>query len=57
MSEVKIEENIIRNVIGKGIPKTKNDQNTDDIIPARFMKEITFANMCQKHEILQYASS
>ena len=45
MSEVKIEENIIRNVIGKGIPKTKNDQNTDDIIPARFMKEITFSNM------------
>ncbi len=45
MSELKIEENIIENIIGKGIPKTGNDQNTDDIIPARFMKEITFANM------------
>ena len=45
MSEIKIEENIIKEIKGKGIPKTKNDQNTDDIIPARFMKEITFANM------------
>jgi len=45
MSEVKIEENIIKNVIGQAIPKTKNDQNTDDIVPARFLKEITFANM------------
>ena len=45
MSEVKIEENIISQVVGKAIPKTENDQNTDDIIPARFMKEITFANM------------
>ena len=42
MSEVKIEENIIKNVIGQAIPKTKNDQNTDDIVPARFLKEITF---------------
>jgi 3-isopropylmalate/(R)-2-methylmalate dehydratase small subunit len=45
MSEVKIKENIITNIVGKAIPKTENDQNTDDIIPARFMKEITFANM------------
>jgi 3-isopropylmalate/(R)-2-methylmalate dehydratase small subunit len=41
----KIEENIISQVKGKAIPKTTNDQNTDDIIPARFMKEITFSNM------------
>jgi len=45
MVDVKIEENIISSVVGKAIPKTTNDQNTDDIIPARFMKEITFANM------------
>ena len=45
MSDVKIEENIILEIKGKAIPKTTNDQNTDDIIPARFMKEITFANM------------
>lgn len=45
MSEVKIEENIIKEIKGNAIPKTTNDQNTDDIIPARFMKEITFANM------------
>ena len=45
MNKVKIEENIIINIVGMGIPKTENDQNTDDIIPARFMKEITFANM------------
>ena len=45
MSEVRIEEKIISKVVGKGIPKPANDQNTDDIIPARFMKEITFANM------------
>jgi 3-isopropylmalate/(R)-2-methylmalate dehydratase small subunit len=45
MSEVKIEENMIKEIKGRAIPKTTNDQNTDDIIPARFMKEITFANM------------
>ena len=45
MSEFRIEENIIKQIKGIGIPKTGNDQNTDDIIPARFMKEITFANM------------
>ena len=45
MSEVKIKENIIKEIKGNAIPKTTNDQNTDDIIPARFMKEITFANM------------
>jgi 3-isopropylmalate/(R)-2-methylmalate dehydratase small subunit len=42
---VQINENIIEKVSGRAIPKPKNDQNTDDIIPARFMKEITFANM------------
>jgi len=45
MSDLKIQENVIENIVGKAIPKTTNDQNTDDIIPARFMKEITFANM------------
>lgn len=30
---------------GRAIPKTANDQNTDDIIPARYLKEITFKNM------------
>lgn len=43
--KIKIEENIIKEIVGRAIPKTTNDQNTDDIIPARFMKEITFANM------------
>jgi len=41
----RIESAVIESVKGKAIPKTANDQNTDDIIPARFMKEITFANM------------
>jgi 3-isopropylmalate/(R)-2-methylmalate dehydratase small subunit len=40
-----ITERAIRQVVGRGIPKPANDQNTDDIMPARFMKEITFANM------------
>ena len=45
MNDLKIEENIIKSIVGKAIPKTTNDQNTDDIIPARFMKEITFVNL------------
>jgi 3-isopropylmalate/(R)-2-methylmalate dehydratase small subunit len=45
MAEFVIKENIIDKVTGRAIPKPANDQNTDDIIPARFMKEITFANM------------
>jgi 3-isopropylmalate/(R)-2-methylmalate dehydratase small subunit len=45
MAEFMIKENIIDKVVGRAIPKPANDQNTDDIIPARFMKEITFANM------------
>lgn len=40
-----IEESIIEKVFGKAIPKPANDQNTDDITPARYLKEITFANM------------
>ncbi len=40
-----VSESIIEKVSGKAIPKPANDQNTDDITPARFMKEITFANM------------
>ena len=40
-----IPENQIIEVNGRGIPKPANDQNTDDIIPARYLKEITFANM------------
>lgn len=42
---MRIEENVIKNVIGTAIPKPVNDQNTDDIVPARFLKEITFVNM------------
>jgi 3-isopropylmalate/(R)-2-methylmalate dehydratase small subunit len=38
-------EAVIEFVKGKAIPKTSADQNTDDILPARYMKEITFANM------------
>ena len=45
MAEFVIKENIISKVTGRAIPKPANDQNTDDIIPARYMKEITFANM------------
>ena len=45
MSEVKIEDKVISKIVGKAIPKPANDQNTDDIIPARYLKEITFANM------------
>ncbi|RLG14368.1 MAG: 3-isopropylmalate dehydratase small subunit [Candidatus Nanohalarchaeota archaeon] len=33
------------NIIGRAIPKPANDQNTDDILPARYMKEITFKKM------------
>ncbi|OVE75034.1 3-isopropylmalate dehydratase small subunit [archaeon D22] len=35
----------ILKVEGKGIPKIMDDQNTDDIIPGRFLKEITFKKM------------
>lgn len=40
-----ISELVIENVKGRAIPKPENDQNTDDILPARFLKEITFKNM------------
>jgi 3-isopropylmalate/(R)-2-methylmalate dehydratase small subunit len=45
MSEVRIEDKVIKKIVGKAIPKPTNDQNTDDIIPARYLKEITFTNM------------
>ncbi len=32
-------------VAGRGIPVTGNDIDTDRIIPARFLKEVTFASM------------
>ncbi len=40
-----IPENQIIEVKGRGIPKPANDQNTDDILPGRFLREITFARM------------
>lgn len=40
-----IPEKRIVNISGRAIPKPSNDQNTDDIMPARFLKEITFKNM------------
>lgn len=40
-----VPENQIIEIKGRGIPKPANDQNTDDIVPARYLKEITFVNM------------
>ena len=40
-----IPEKRISYISGSAIPKLANDQNTDDIMPARFLKEITFKNM------------
>jgi 3-isopropylmalate/(R)-2-methylmalate dehydratase small subunit len=34
-----------RQIAGRGIPVTGNDIDTDRIIPARFLKEVTFASM------------
>ena len=45
MDEFKIPEKVITNIKGRAIPKPANDQNTDDILPARYMKEITFKKM------------
>lgn len=45
MNKITIEEKIIKNVKGRAVPKPANDQNTDDIVPARYLKEITFKNM------------
>lgn len=36
---------VMKNIKARAIPKPANDQNTDDIIPARYLKEITFKNM------------
>ena len=36
---------IINSISGKGCPIMGNDLDTDRIIPARFLKEITFENM------------
>lgn len=38
-------DNRILTISGRAIPKLANDQNTDDIVPARFLKEITFKRM------------
>ncbi|ERG94910.1 3-isopropylmalate dehydratase small subunit [Haloquadratum walsbyi] len=35
----------IRRVAGTGVPVRGNDVDTDQIMPARFMKEVTFDNM------------
>ena len=35
----------IRRVAGTGVPVRGNDVDTDQIMPARFMKEVTFENM------------
>jgi len=40
-----IQEKIISKIQGTAMPKPANDQNTDDIVPARFLKEITFSKM------------
>lgn len=45
MDKITISGKIIKNITGKAIPKPANDQNTDDIVPARYLKEITFKNM------------
>ena len=34
-----------RQISGRGIPVTGNDIDTDRIIPARFLKEVTFESM------------
>jgi len=38
---------IITTVTGPGVPVRGNDIDTDRVIPARFMKEVTFENMGQ----------
>ena len=36
---------IIDAIIGQGVPVLGDDMDTDRIIPARFLKEISFENM------------
>ena len=38
-------EYVRKHVAGRGIPVTGNDTDTDRIIPARFLKEVTFESM------------
>ncbi len=45
MSGLIIPENVIEHVEGRAIPKPEDDQNTDDMVPARYLIEITFRNM------------
>lgn len=45
MTKLVIPEKVITNVTGRAIPKPADDQNTDDIIPGRYLIEITFKNM------------
>jgi len=45
MDEIIIPEKIISRVAGRAVPKPANGQNTDDIIPARYLKKITFKEM------------
>ncbi len=45
MKKLVIKENMIVGIKGTGIPKPQPNLNTDDILPARFLKEITFSNM------------
>lgn len=45
MSTLIIPEKSISKIKGRAIPKPANDQNTDDIVPARYLKEITFEKM------------
>lgn len=45
MDGVIIHDKVIKYVGGRAIPKPGADQNTDDIVPARYLSEITFENM------------
>lgn len=45
MDDFTITENVIKYVTGTAIPKLGDDQNTDQIVPARFLKEVTYRNM------------
>lgn len=45
MAKLMIKDKVIDYISGIAIPKPKPNQNTDDILPPRFLKEITFKNM------------